>query len=110
MTDPFEHNEHNKEHRNPAPEQEPEVQPVQIPQEQEYTVFYGHSARQPGNDQNSYHGTGVGRKESPFANSPYERMEQPAGTYRYQPQTQPPQKSKKEKKTRKFPWKPILSV
>ena len=109
MTDPFVHNEHNEEQINPLPGQEPEAQPQQMPEEPEYTVFYGHDSRQPVNDRNSYHGTGVGRKESPFANSPYERMEQPAGAYRYQPQTMPPQKPKKEKKARKFPWKPILS-
>ena len=42
---------------------------------------------------NPYHGAGAGRKESPYANSPYVmpefRQEQP---YRYEPQVQPPRK------------------
>jgi len=60
----------------------------------------------------AYHGTGAGRKESPYANSPYVRQ-QPYQEYQYQPQTQPPQKPpkpKKEKKPRKGIWKKLLAA
>ena len=33
----------------------------------------------------TYHGNGAGRKESPFADSPYERAAQPQQPYRYEP-------------------------
>ena len=56
-----------------------------------------------------YRGRGVGRKESPFANSPYQRVEQPEAGYRYQPQNQPPQKEPKPKKNRKPFWKVMLA-
>ena len=109
--DPFENNEQHDEQYTENPPQEQE--PVDVnPEEPEYTVFYGHTPRQtPAEEGNyGYHGTGVGRKESPFANSPYERIQQPAAGYRYQPQAQPPQKPKKEKKNRKFSWKPVVAV
>ena len=60
----------------------------------------------------AYHGTGTGRKESPYANSPYVRQH-PQPEYQYQPQTQPPvnpEKPKKEKKARKGTGKRILAV
>lgn len=57
----------------------------------------------------TYHGTGTGRKESPFANSPYVQQ-QPYQQYQYQPQTQPPQKPKKQTKARKPIWKTLLSA
>ena len=59
-------------------------------------------------ESSGYHGTGAGRKESPYANSPYQRFEQPQ-PYRYQPQTQPPQKPKKEKKARSGFGKKMLA-
>ena len=48
-----------------------------------------------------YRGTGSGRKESPYANSPYELRQPRSGYtpgYTFQPQTQPKPKVKKEKK------------
>ena len=48
-----------------------------------------------------YLNTGAGRKESPYANSPYEMHHTPRQEYHYQPQTEPPVKPKKEKKSRK---------
>ena len=57
----------------------------------------------------TYHAAGAGRTESPYANSPYEMNRQPQSEYRYQPQTDPPQKAKKEKKARKPIWKGILA-
>ena len=48
-----------------------------------------------------YLNTGAGRKESPYANSPYEMHHTPRQEYHYQPQTEPPVKPKKEKKPRK---------
>ena len=57
----------------------------------------------------AYHGTGTGRKESPYADSPYVRQ-QPYQQYQYQPQTQPPQKPRKEKKPRKPIWKKLLAA
>lgn len=57
---------------------------------------------------NSYHGTGTGRKESPYANSPYIMNQESGQEYRYQPQTEPPVKPKKEKKPRKKVWKALL--
>ncbi len=60
--------------------------------------------------ENPYHGTGAGRKESPYANSPYETYQPPRQEYRYQPQTEPPVKPKKVKKPRKPMGKKILAA
>ena len=60
----------------------------------------------------AYHYSGTGRRESPYANSPY-IPQQPHPEYQYQPQTQPPQKPpkpKKEKKARNPLWKKVLAV
>ena len=57
-----------------------------------------------------YHGTGAGRKESPYANSPYEMHHAPRQEYRYQPQTEPPVKPPKVKKPRKPVGKKILAA
>jgi len=59
---------------------------------------------------NPYHGTGTGRKESPYANSPYEMHHAPRQEYQYQPQTEPPVKPKKVKKPRKPMGKKILAA
>ena len=59
---------------------------------------------------NPYHGTGAGRKESPYANSPYEAYQPPRQEYRYHPQTEPPVKPKKAKKPRKPMGKKILAA
>ena len=64
----------------------------------------------------AYRGGGRGRKESPYANSPYEmpcqnRQEFTPG-YTFQPQTQPVPKVKKQKKQRKRSgfWKKALAA
>ena len=57
-----------------------------------------------------YHGTGAGRKESPYANSPYETYHAPREEYRYHPQTEPPVKPKKVKKPRKPLGRKILAA
>ena len=62
-----------------------------------------------------YRGAGRGRRESPYANSPYE-MKEPARQqytpgYTFQPQTQPMPKVKKEKKQRNRGfWKKALAA
>ena len=58
----------------------------------------------------TYHGSGTGRKESPYANSPYEINHTPRQEYRYHPQTEPPVKPKKEKKPRKGIRKGFLAA
>ena len=57
----------------------------------------------------AYHNYGTGRKESPYADSPYEMHHEPRQEYRYQPQTQRPVKPKKETKAKKGIWKGILA-
>ena len=59
---------------------------------------------------NPYHGAGTGRKESPYANSPYETCHAPRQEYQYHPQTEPPVKPKKVKKPRKPMGKKILAA
>ena len=56
----------------------------------------------------TYHAAGTGRRESPYANSPYMTGQPRAYQYQYQPQTQPPQK--KERKSGKSPWKTVIAV
>ena len=56
----------------------------------------------------AYHAAGTGRRESPYANSPYMTGQPRAYQYQYQPQTQPPQK--KERKSGKSPWKTVIAV
>ena len=85
----------NNEYQNTDPEsqeQEPEAQAQ--PQSQE--------------NGGVYHGAGSGRKESPYANSPYV-MDQRQQEYHYQPQEQPPQKPHKEHKPRKPIWKGLIA-
>ncbi|MBR3949912.1 MAG: trypsin-like peptidase domain-containing protein [Oscillospiraceae bacterium] len=57
-----------------------------------------------------YHGAGTGRKESPYADSPYVMEPRPRQEYYYQPQTEPPVKPKKEKKPRKPLGKKLLAA
>ena len=59
---------------------------------------------------NPYHGTGAGRKESPYANSPYEAYQPPRQEYQYKPQTEPPVKPRKVQKPRKPMGKKILAA
>ncbi len=84
--EPFENNEFINENPAPVPEEPVAPQP------------------------NPYHGTGAGRKESPYANSPYVMNQQPHQGYQYQPQTEAPQKPKKVKKQRKGIWKGVLAA
>ena len=56
----------------------------------------------------AYRSHGTGRKESPYADSPYEMHQQSQQEYRYHPQNQRPAKPRKEKKPRKGIWKGIL--
>lgn len=56
----------------------------------------------------TYHTAGTGRRESPYANSPYMTGQPRAYQYQYQPQTQPPQK--KERKSGKSPWKTVIAA
>ena len=109
--EPFENNE------NPMEENEQFPVPP-LPEEQAAPVQHTEpeSSRYvpPQPDYGAYHGTGTGRKESPYANSPYVRQMPPTEyQYQYQPQTQPPQKPpkpRKEKKPRKGVWKGILTA
>ena len=84
---------------------EQEQPPVQTPPQQETPPQqpYGYQA-------SSYHGTGAGRKESPYANSPYVMNHQPRQesgwqqpksepVYQYQPQYEPPKPRAKKEKT-----------
>ena len=59
---------------------------------------------------NPYQGTGTGRKESPYANSPYETYQPPRQEYRYHPQTEAPVKPKKVNKAKKPAGKKILAA
>jgi len=54
----------------------------------------------------TYHAAGTGRKESPYANSPYEMHHAPQQAYQYRPQNEPPAKPKKQ---RKFSWKGLIA-
>ena len=68
-------------------------------------------------EQSPYHGTGAGRKESPFADSPYVINHAPQNTEPYRPANtyvppvppqEPPVKPKKEKKVHSKFWKRVL--
>ena len=94
----------------PVEQQEPE-QPVYQPEPVQEPVY------QPVPPQQPYHSEKTGRRESPFANSPYVmNREQPVeDPYRYQdtyvppvPPREPPRKVKKEKKNGGKVWKAIL--
>ena len=87
----------------PAPQPEPEPQPAPQP------------------DPTVYRGVGSGRKESPYANSPYVMNHQPQqenrtySSYQYQPQTPPahqpeaPKKPRAKKQKRPI-WKGIIAA
>lgn len=96
--EPFENNEP----RDWAPEDLPSPEePVTTPPQAE-------PVQQPEPAATSYHGAGAGRKESPYADSPYV-MNPPREEYRYHPQTEPPKKPKKAKKPRNPVWKSIIA-
>ena len=71
--------------------QEPEIQ-----ENQEQTM---QEQYRPEPEHQTYRGAGVGRKESPFANSPYEMEHEPP---RYAPWEEKPKKPKKKKKKSGF--------
>jgi len=101
-------NEFEKNDFTPNPEQ-----PVQAPPHAEAP------AQQP--ESTAYHGTGTGRKESPYASSPYIMNHQPDNSnygyqpprqepvYQYQPQYESP-KPKKQKKQHKGLGKKVLAA
>ena len=82
----FENNEYEYEAQQPHP-QEPEAPP------------------QP----SAYHGTGTGRKESPYANSPYV-MREPESEYHYRPQYEKPPKPPRQPRTLKKWHKITLGI
>ena len=92
----------------PEAENEQPVTPAQEPAAEEVTPPQPQYTPQP--EPSAYHGTGTGRKESPYANSPYVMGgQQSYQNYQYQPQTQRPEKPKKENKARKPIWKSLLA-
>ena len=99
-------------YQQPVYEEAPRQQPVYEEAHRQPPVYEYSPYQQP------YHGAGAGRKESPFANSPYEmnRPRQEYDPYRsgstYVPPV-PPQKPRKEKKQRARngkAWKVVLCV
>ena len=76
------------------PENQPPVAPEpEIPHQPEQTL---------------YHGTGAGRKESPYAHSPYVMNHQPQPNYQPNYEYQAPPKPPKQKKPRRGIWKKLL--
>ncbi|MBR4291215.1 MAG: trypsin-like peptidase domain-containing protein [Oscillospiraceae bacterium] len=81
-----------------------------VPQEPVQPVYQTSPYQQP------YHGTGAGRKESPFANSPYVMQQVQPEAEPYRPQNtyvppippQEPAKPKKQKKAGGKAWKTVL--
>ncbi|MDD5863221.1 MAG: trypsin-like peptidase domain-containing protein [Firmicutes bacterium] len=96
--DTFTDSEHPEEENNQTPATPQEPAAPQTPQ----------SEPQP--ESGAYHAAGTGRKESPYANSPYVAGQYQQNQYQYQPQTQPPVKPKKEKKTHKSLWRGIFAA
>lgn len=78
------------------------------PQEPQKEAEPQNTAPQSEPQSGTYHAAGTGRRESPYANSPYMTGQPRAYQYRYQPQTQPPQK--KERKSGKSPWKTVIAA
>ena len=60
--------------------------------------------------ESTYSGVGACRKESPYANSPYMTGRQEYQQYHYEPQTQPPQKPPKVRKSHKSLWKTLTAL
>jgi len=81
---------------------EEEREPVQQPVAEEAEPREETPPAAPEAPVTAYRGGGSGRRESPYANSPYEMNRQPGYTpgYTFQPQTQPVTRVKKEKKQR----------
>ena len=103
--EPFENNDLQPEEQSSAPAPEHTV-PQQAIQNDPQSYYHQTQS-------GVYHSTGTGRKESPYANSPYQtNHQQTYQQYQYQPQTQPPQKPPKVRKAKKEGrslWKPVVS-
>jgi len=105
---------------NEFPNEQPPVQPEPQPQQPYREEPAPQQEYQSQPDPAAYRGAGAGRKESPYANSPYvmhhaPQQEEPRYQQQYQYQYQPPQyeapkKPKKEKKNRSGFWKKFVSV
>ena len=104
------------EENNPAPEagfDAPQEPQNEAPQEPRNEVPQEHQSEP---QSGTYHAAGTGRRESPYANSPYMTGQPRPYQYQYQPQTQPPEK--REKKPRrsgkspwnKSPWKTVIAA
>ena len=110
----YEYDELRQEENEEPVTREPVAQdvPVQEPAVQE-PVQYAYQANP---YQQPYHGTGAGRKESPFADSPYVMNRQPDyEPYRHQsgyvppvPPQEKPRKPKKQRKPMGKAWKTVL--
>ena len=85
------------------PENIPSPEPDAVPQS---------PVQEPAFTEPTYRGAGTGRKESPYADSPYVAYQRPVyeGRYQYQPQPEPPAKPKKAKKQRTGFWKKAGAV
>ena len=94
----------------PVPENSREPEPASEPENIAPTAA---AAPQPEYAEDTgYRGMGTGRRESPYADSPYQTGAAPRQDphyYQYQYQPQPPQKQPKAKKPRRGVWKPILA-
>lgn len=99
------------EENNPAPEASfdaPQEPQNEAPQEPRNEVPQEHQSEP---QSGAYHAAGTGRRESPYANSPYMTGRPQAYQYQYQPQTQPPEKrEKKPRRSGKSPWKTVIAA
>ena len=99
------------EENNPAPEASfdaPQEPQNEAPQEPRNEVP---QERQSEPQSGTYHAAGTGRRESPYANSPYMTGQPRPYQYQYQPQTQPPEKrEKKPRRSGKSPWKTVIAA
>ena len=108
--DTFENNDPSTEF-DEVPAQEPAAEPVieeAVPEEPAAPL--SQPAPQP--EPYSYRGTGTGRKESPYANSPYvmPHQTQEQSHYQYQPQPEMPKQQKKPKKAKGGFWKKAVAA
>ena len=99
------------EENNPAPEASfdaPQEPQNEAPQEPRNEVPQEHQSEP---QSGTYHAAGTGRRESPYANSPYMTGQPRPYQYQYQPQTQPPEKrEKKPRRSGKSPWKTVIAA
>ena len=118
--DTFENNEFQPE---PESELDPPAVPAEAPAAEEPVPEEAAAPQDtsqpeaPQSEPNAYRGTGTGRKESPYANSPYvmdhqaqqENQYSYRPQYQYQPQTEPPKKPRAKKPKGKF-WKRTVAA